>query len=79
MSDQYNTNGMDLCRWKEVMNDESKRLTNEEISKGWHFCYEFDGLLVGPAEGDGGEWACCSCFTQEEKDAFLAKAKSNES
>jgi hypothetical protein len=70
-------NGMMLSRWREVMNDESKQLTSEEKEAGWHFCGEFDGLLVGPAED--AEWDCCTCFTQEEKDAFLAKAKSNES
>jgi hypothetical protein len=29
-------------------------LTLEETSQGWHFCPEWDGLLVGP-ESDG-EW-----------------------
>lgn len=32
-------------RWEYLMsNDES--LTKEEIAEGWHFCHEFDGLLV---------------------------------
>lgn len=70
-------NGMMLSRWRELMDDESKQLTPEEREKGWHFCYEFDGLLVGPAEDP--EWDCCTCFTEEEKTAFLAKAKSEKS
>jgi len=24
------------------------QLTSEEISQGWHFCYNCDGLLIGP-------------------------------
>lgn len=70
-------NGMLLSRWRELMDDESKQLTPEEKEKGWHFCNEFDGLLVGPAEDP--EWDCCTCFTEEEKAAFLAKAKSEKS
>jgi len=69
-------NGMMLSRWRELMNDESMHLSCEETEKGWHFCREFDGLLVGPAEDP--EWDCCTCFTQEQKDAFLAKAKSEK-
>lgn len=66
-------NGMMLGRWKELMDDESKNLTTEEQDKGWHFCHEFDGLLVGPTEDP--EWECCTCFSEEEKAAYLAKTK----
>lgn len=34
-------------RWKELMRAEDD-LTEEEIQEGWHFCWEWDGLLVGP-------------------------------
>ena len=30
-------------------------ITPEEASEGWHFCYEFDGLLV---KGDPNEEYC---------------------
>lgn len=30
-------------------------LTPEELKEGWHFCYEFDGLLV---KGDPNEEFC---------------------
>lgn len=75
MSDQDRDlgNGMMLSRWKELMDNESKQLSPEEREKGWHFCYEFDGLLVGPVEDP--EWECCTCFSEEEKAAFMAKAK----
>lgn len=71
--DRDDDNGMMLSRWRELMDDESKHLTPEEREKGWHFCNEFDGLLVGPAEDP--EWECCTCFSEEEKAAFMAKAK----
>lgn len=39
---------MTTGRWGELMRDDSLELTPEEIKAGWHFCVEFDGLLVGP-------------------------------
>lgn len=34
-------------------------LTPAEIAAGWHFCNEFDGLLVGPGMG---ELTVCHCL-----------------
>ena len=33
-------------------------LTKEELEQGWHFCNDWDGMLVGPGcdEAD-----CCTC------------------
>lgn len=39
---------MNPDRYKLLMEDDSEPLTTEEIARGWHFCFEFDGLLVGP-------------------------------
>lgn len=39
---------MDRKRWNELMNDDSTELTPEEVAQGWHWCWEWDGLLVGP-------------------------------
>lgn len=39
-------------RWKEVQENDDVKLTLEEIAEGWHFCWEFDGLLVGPGMGE---------------------------
>jgi hypothetical protein len=33
-------------------------LTAEEFRQGWHWCGDFDGLLVGPGMG---ELASCTC------------------
>lgn len=39
-------------------------LSADEMDEGWHFCHEFDGLLVGPGMG---ELASCRCFHATHK------------
>lgn len=39
-------------RYNAVQNNPDLNLTPEEITEGWHFCWEFDGLLVGPGMGE---------------------------
>lgn len=62
-------------RYKELMddamsqNDVDSNLTQEEMKQGYHFCYEWDGLLVGP---DDDEMTVCSCLP---KDHALYKRK----
>lgn len=41
------------------MADDTLSLTEDEIAAGWHWCNEFDGLLVGPGCG---ELHACSCL-----------------
>lgn len=43
------------------VDSERSRLTSAEIAVGWHFCAEWDGLLIGPGMG---ELAACSCFPE---------------
>lgn len=33
-------------------------LTEEEISEGWHYCYDWDDMLIGPIMP---EWDACIC------------------
>jgi hypothetical protein len=33
-------------------------LSTEEISQGWHYCYHWDGLLIGPGSK---EMDSCEC------------------
>lgn len=40
------------------MADDGLKLTPEEISNGWHFCWDWDGLLIGPGMG---EMKSCKC------------------
>ena len=56
----YSTNHvMTKQRYNELNGpEEGSKLTPDEITLGWHWCAEFDGLLVGP---EMGELAHCSC------------------
>ena len=36
------------------------KLTPQEISEGWHWCYDWDGLLVGPGMD---ECTHCGCLS----------------
>ena len=55
---------MTLERWKALMDDRtnSVNLTEAEIAEGWHWCHEFDGLLVGPGMG---ELEVCRCIPDD--------------
>lgn len=51
-------------RYNELMNNVLLSLTPEEIALGWHFCNEFDGLLV---LGDPNEPICGdACIKAED-------------
>ena len=51
-------------RFAELMADDLIPLTEEE-AKTWHFCPEFDGLLI---ERGSLEWeTCCLCEDQHGK------------
>lgn len=49
-------------RWKELNDAADPRLTADEVIEGWHFCLEFDGLLVGPGSS---ELKFCKCWPDE--------------
>jgi hypothetical protein len=49
---------MPLERWKALMANDDLGLTTEEIAAGWHFCWEWDGLIIGPGMK---ELECCKC------------------
>lgn len=42
-------------RYNELMDNPELGLTTDEIKEGWHFCNEFDGLVV---KGDPKESIC---------------------
>lgn len=48
---------IEFDRYCSLMNDDSA-LTEEEINCGWHFCADWDLLLIGPGMG---EIASCDC------------------
>jgi hypothetical protein len=46
-------------RWKLLMESDDEPLTEDERLEGWHFCMDWDGLLVGP--GMEMELKHCTC------------------
>ena len=53
---------MTRTRWLELSSDETLNLLTEEFSARWHFCWEWDGLLVGPGMDE--IWYC-RCFQRQ--------------
>lgn len=49
-------------RYNELMSNEDAKLTDEEIALGYHFCWDWDGLLI---HKDDPEAKCCSCFPKK--------------
>ena len=45
-------------RYNQLMNDPSEKLTLEEIKEGWHFCNDWDGLLIHKNDQ---EFDVCNC------------------
>jgi hypothetical protein len=58
---------MDDTRWKALMQGESE-LTADEIALGWHFCPEWDGLLIGHGMGEIEVCLCnVTCFDEADR------------
>lgn len=55
---------MEDARWRSLMADEGLTLTEDELKEGWHFCHEWDGLLVGPGMKEG---EVCRCFEEHDQ------------
>ena len=49
---------MNRQRYLELEGHEACLLTEAEIEEGWHFCEEFDFMLIGPGMQ---ELRCCDC------------------
>jgi hypothetical protein len=64
---------MDEARYQFLMSDGDDQLSEEEIAAGWHFCWDWDGLLIGPGMGEL-EFCLCKSIDQPLK---LAAAKMN--
>jgi hypothetical protein len=50
-------------RFKELEQDCSLKLTNEEINEGWHFCFDWDGMLIHKSYP---EFEVCTCFSSPQ-------------
>lgn len=49
-------------RYNQLMWEGKGELTEEEKAEGWHFCREWDGLLIGPGDD---EREACSCLPKK--------------
>ena len=58
---------MDNKRWCELERDGNARLTQEELAQGWHFCPDWDFMVVGPGM-DAIE--SCTCQLPVSQDLF---------
>lgn len=65
--------GMPYNRYHSLQWTEEGSLTQEEIDAGWHWCYEWDDMLIHP---NMPEYAHCTCKGNEElaKKAFDREA-----
>lgn len=53
---------MDAERYS-LVDSEWSKLTQEELRAGWHFCCEWDQMLIGPGMP---EMDACLCFKAHE-------------
>jgi hypothetical protein len=44
-------------------NSDFDALSPEEISQGWHYCYNWEGLLIGPGSS---EMNSCKCMVNKK-------------
>jgi len=69
---------MSAKRYSFLMENQSESLTLQEYEEGWHFCWDWDGLLI---HKDDVEFSCCSCQSgefirrkHEKRNLFLASS-----
>ncbi len=53
---------MKQSRYIELSTNPEEQLTKEEIVQGFHFCPDWDGMLVEPGAP---EFGCCLCGIKE--------------
>lgn len=56
-------------RWHHL-NKTGEALNPQEIAEGWHYCHDWDGLLIHPGDPEA---ECCSC--RPEADQSLEPAE----
>lgn len=45
-------------RYRQLMGDQSLKLTPEELAEGWHFCPDWDFLLIHESDGEAEGCTC---------------------
>lgn len=56
--------GMTYERWVFLMDNPTSPFTEEEKALGWHGCYDFDQLIVGPGMFEFEE-GLCTCIRRK--------------
>ncbi len=51
--------GMTIERYEAIMMDQDLYLTKDEVKAGWHFCIDWDDMLI---HKDWPEFQSCSCY-----------------
>lgn len=56
------------ARWRALTrHDDSSRLTADEMRDGWHFCPEWDSMLLNLNDTEGEMESCpCTPWTEDE-------------
>lgn len=60
---QIKAKGMTRDRWRHL-NKTGEALTPKEIAAGWHYCHDWDGLLIHPGDPEA---ECCSCRPEADQ------------
>jgi hypothetical protein len=50
-------------RWRELEKNPDAYLTDAELAEGWHFCYDWNGMLIGPGMIEFDD--CCTCEVRQ--------------
>lgn len=74
---------MDRKRWFELQRDYDGKLTPQEMEQGWHFCYDWDFLLVGPGMQEQFSctcqpWTACQIDEAKQLEALAEAEKSKD-
>lgn len=56
---------MSKQRYAALVTDVTLALTEEELKDGWHFCPEWDGMLIHPTMAEA---ECCLCSDIDKQD-----------
>lgn len=59
-------------RYHQLMDSAAECLTPAERRAGWHFCNEWDGMLIHPSHLEAD---CCNCISKELLDRWAEQRR----
>ena len=63
---------MNKKRFEQLISSPFGKLTKQEVKDGWHFCCEWDGMLIHSSHPEA---ECCYCFREAGFTYDLEKMK----